>query len=187
MEERELILKLGKKITDRIPVKLGMQKLTVEDPEYYGLAAVVTDEMAEVALAMEVRVPTTPEKIAEKLGRSPEYVEDMFNKMAMIGLLEFNWENPEHTKQWSLPRFIPGCAEYMNMHTEQAEAHPEIGDFFDQMGFLPLKRSRPWCLPEEQGSACMWFRLNRRSHPGRNRPAWNIFPTGWISTTGHMP
>ena len=49
-EERELILKLGKKITDRIPYKLGMEKLTVNDPEYWGLAGVVTDEMAEVAL-----------------------------------------------------------------------------------------------------------------------------------------
>ena len=42
-EERELILKLGKKITDRIPYKLGMEKLTVNDPEYWGLAGVVTD------------------------------------------------------------------------------------------------------------------------------------------------
>ena len=53
-EERELILKLGKKITDRIPYKLGMEKLTVNDPEYWGLAGVVTDEMAEVALCMDV-------------------------------------------------------------------------------------------------------------------------------------
>ena len=48
-EPRELILKLGQKITDRIGVKV-----TVNDPEYWGLAGVVTDEMAEVALAMKV-------------------------------------------------------------------------------------------------------------------------------------
>ena len=53
-EPRELILKLGQKITDRIGVKV-----TVNDPEYWGLAGVVTDEMAEVALAMKVRVPDT--------------------------------------------------------------------------------------------------------------------------------
>lgn len=45
-EPRELILKLGQKITDRIGVKV-----TENDPEYWGLASVVTDEMAEVALA----------------------------------------------------------------------------------------------------------------------------------------
>ena len=44
---RELILKLGKKITDRMDVKLGMTKLDENSPEYYGLASGVTDEMAE--------------------------------------------------------------------------------------------------------------------------------------------
>lgn len=37
-EPRELILKLGQKITDRIGVKV-----TENDPEYWGLAGVVTD------------------------------------------------------------------------------------------------------------------------------------------------
>ena len=36
-EERELILKLGQKITDRIGVKV-----TTKDPEYWGLAGVIT-------------------------------------------------------------------------------------------------------------------------------------------------
>ena len=53
-EERELILKLGQKVTDRIG-----HKVTVDDPEYWGLAGVVTDEMAEVALKMKVRKPMT--------------------------------------------------------------------------------------------------------------------------------
>ena len=39
---RELILKLGQKITDRIG-----HKVTADDPEYWGLACVVTDEMAD--------------------------------------------------------------------------------------------------------------------------------------------
>ena len=53
-EERTLILKLGQMITDRIG-----HKVTVDDPEYWGLACVVTDEMAEVALKMKVRKPMT--------------------------------------------------------------------------------------------------------------------------------
>ena len=136
---RELILQLGKKLTDRATIKLGLEKLDESSPEYYGLAAVVTDEMAEVALQMDVRVPATPEEIAKKMGKSPEYVKDMFDKMSMVGLLEFHYENNGQLKKWVLPRFIPGCAEYMNMHTDQLEAHPEIGRFFDQMGYLPLK------------------------------------------------
>ena len=71
---RELILKLGKKITDRVDVKLGMTQLDETSPEYYGLASVVTDEMAELALAMKVRVPTTPAEIGKKVGKDPVYV-----------------------------------------------------------------------------------------------------------------
>ena len=67
---RELILKLGKKITDRVDVKLGMTQLDETSPEYYGLASVVTDEMAELALAMKVRVPTTPASAAAPITTS---------------------------------------------------------------------------------------------------------------------
>lgn len=67
-EKRELILKLGAKITDRIPVRMGLQKLTTESPEYWGLKEVVIDEMAELALAMDLCVGTTPEKLAKKTG-----------------------------------------------------------------------------------------------------------------------
>ena len=38
---REKIMKLGQMITDRVPAKL--RRLTVEDPEYWGLASIVTD------------------------------------------------------------------------------------------------------------------------------------------------
>ena len=96
---RELILKLGKKITDRVDVKLGMTQLDETSPEYYGLASVVTDEMAELALAMKVRVPTTPAEIGKKVGKDPVYVEQLFDQMSMIGLLEYNWENADHHKQ----------------------------------------------------------------------------------------
>ena len=43
----EEILKLGRKITDVMPHKI--KGLTSDDPEYWGLAAMCTDEMAEIA------------------------------------------------------------------------------------------------------------------------------------------
>lgn len=49
---REPIAKLGKLITDRVPQKLGLKKITREDPEYWGLAAVLSDEEAELALKL---------------------------------------------------------------------------------------------------------------------------------------
>ena len=137
---RELILKLGKKITDRVDVKLGMTQLDETSPEYYGLASVVTDEMAELALAMKVRVPTTPAEMSKKTGKDPVYIEQLFDQMSMIGLLEYNWENADHHKQWVLPIFVPGSAELMNMNLQQVEEHPEIAQFFERMSFLPLTK-----------------------------------------------
>lgn len=137
-QERELILKLGQKITDRIG-----HKVTAEDPEYWGLACVVTDEMAEVALAMKVRKPASAEEIARKCGKSLERTTQLLQEMSVIGLLEYNWENEDHHKQYVLPMFVPGCAEFMNMNKEQVEAHPEIARFFERMSRLPLEKVTP--------------------------------------------
>ena len=52
---REKIIALGKKITDRVPAKI--KGVSGDDPEYWGLAGLVTDEMAEIALKMQVRKP----------------------------------------------------------------------------------------------------------------------------------
>ena len=79
-EERKLILKLGQMITDRVGVKV-----TVEDPEYWGLAEVLTDEMAEVCLSMKVRKPMTLEQIARKSGKDPERVQTSAGHTAYDG------------------------------------------------------------------------------------------------------
>ena len=134
-EERELILKLGQKITDRIG-----HKVTVEDPEYYGLACVVTDEMAEIALKMKVRKPMTLDQVAKATGKSKKYLEPLLQEMSSIGLLEYNWENPSRTKQYVLPMFVPGSAEFFNMKKDQIDTHPELAKFFERMTFLPLEK-----------------------------------------------
>ena len=134
-EERELILKLGQKITDRIG-----HKVTVEDPEYYGLACVVTDEMAEIALKMKVRKPMTLDQVVKATGKSKKYLEPLLQEMSSIGLLEYNWENPSRTKQYVLPMFVPGSAEFFNMKKDQIDAHPELAKFFERMTFLPLEK-----------------------------------------------
>ena len=65
---REKILKLGSMITNRIGLKA-----TADDPEYWGLDALVTDEMADVALKMGVRKPKTLEQLMKltKMERGP--------------------------------------------------------------------------------------------------------------------
>ena len=136
---REPILKLGKMITDRAAIKLGLEKLTADDPEYWGLAAICTDEMAEVALKMGVRKPKTLPELVKITGMDEKYLEELLNKMAFNGVIEYNWENPKHEKQYVLPMFVPGSAEFANMNDTVLEEHPEMGRFFERMSRIPLE------------------------------------------------
>ena len=120
-----------------------MEKLTVNDPEYWGLAGVVTDEMAEVALCMDVRKPITLPKLAKKTKKPEAELEKLLQEMAVVGIIEYNWENPQHEKQYILPMYVPGSAEFMVMNKEQVEKHTEIADFFENMSRLPLEKVTP--------------------------------------------
>lgn len=141
-EPRELILKLGQKITDRIG-----HKVTVDDPEYWGLAGVVTDEMAEVALKMKVRKPMTFKQLLAATGKDEKELEKILHDMSMLGVIEYNWENPAHEKQYVLPMFVPGSAEFTNMNQKRLEEHPELAHFFERMSRLPLEKVTPMVPP----------------------------------------
>ena len=141
---KEKLFKLGKKMTDRVPYKLGLEKLTEDCPEYCGLVNVLDDEMVDIALSMKQRVPMTLEEIAKAAGRSDtKALEDKLQEMSCIGLLEYNWENPQHKKQYLLPLFVPGAAEFFNMRKDFVDEHPEVCDFFERMSRLPLEKVTP--------------------------------------------
>ena len=122
---RKKILKLGRKITDAVKHKI--KGITADDPEYWGLATILTDEMADIALSMDVRVPyTLPQlmkmnKIAEA---DREHFEKVLEEMSYIGLLEFDYgyhydhngrTAPPSEKRYILTMFVPGSAEMFNM------------------------------------------------------------------------
>ena len=144
---REPIAKLGKKITDRIPQKLGLKKITRNDPEYWGLAGVLTDEEAELAVKLGVRKPKTLAEIVKLFGLEEKKCEALLEEMSRKGLLEYNWENPKHEKQYVLPMYVPGCAEFFNMNASILDSNPEMGTFFEHMSRLPLEKITPF-VPE---------------------------------------
>lgn len=144
---REPIAKLGKKITDRIPQKLGLKKITRNDPEYWGLAGVLTDEEAELAVKLGVRKPKTLAEIMKLSGLEEKKCEALLEEMSRKGLLEYNWENPKHEKQYVLPMYVPGCAEFFNMNANILDSNPEMGTFFEHMSRLPLEKITPF-VPE---------------------------------------
>ena len=85
--EREAIVKLAKMITDRVPQKLGMKKITKYDPEYWGLSAMCTDEMAEIALKMGVRKPKTLDQMVKLTGIEKKHLEEVLQQMAVNGVI----------------------------------------------------------------------------------------------------
>ena len=136
---REILFELGKMITDRLPYKYGFKKLTETDPEYILLdVALESDEQAEIMLKMGRRQPKTLEEIARLTGKDPKHVEELLEKAAATGAVEYHWENPEHKKTYYVQQFVPGIAEMTNMVRPQFDAHPEIGEQFNLMTYLPL-------------------------------------------------
>ena len=148
---RENLLKLGAMITNRIGLKT-----TVDDPEYWGLDGVMTDEMVDVALKMGVRKPKTIEQLMKltKMERQP--LQKLLDDMSWLGIIEYNWENldgknPAHEKRYILPLFVPGSAEFLNMRRSQIDEHPEVAAFFERMTMLPLEKITPMVPPGGAG------------------------------------
>ncbi len=142
------LLKLAQKITDRIG-----HKVTADDPEYWGIACLVTDEMADVGLKMKVRQKYTYEQMLKLCKVKPgdeEKFQKLLDEMSHIGILQYDYgdhydkngpiKGAPHVRRYWLPPFVPGSAEYMNMREEYIKEHPELPIFFDRMAFLPLEK-----------------------------------------------
>ncbi len=163
---RENVLKLGSMITNRIGLKA-----TADDPEYWGLAGVMTDEMVDVALKMGVRKPKTTEQLMKLTKMEREPLEKLLTEMAWTGIIEYNWENldgknPKHEKRWVLPLFVPGSAEFLNMRKSQIDEHPEVAAFFERMTMLPLEKITPMVPP---GGAGIGMHVIPWKRPSRQR------------------
>lgn len=152
-QPREKILKLGQKITDVAMHKI--KGITSDDPEYWGLASIVTNEMADVALKMKVRHHYTFAEMAKMNDVKPadeEKFQRLLDEMTYIGLLEYDYGDhydhngrtaPQSERRYCLPLFVPGSAELFNMEegpngNQRLKDHPELASFFERMTFIPL-------------------------------------------------
>ena len=83
---------------------------------------------------------------------SDEEFDALLDKLSYFGMLEYDYGdkytkdgpipgttyNKEDREYW-VPLFVPGSAEYTNMNTELMDRHPELAMFFERMTFLPLE------------------------------------------------
>lgn len=181
---REKILKLARKITDCVDHKiLGV---TVNDPEYWGLACVVTDEMADIALKMKVRHHYTFEDLLAKnpeLGK--EKLQKLLDDMSRIGILEYDYgDNYDHNgpikgakkiRRYTLPMFVPGSAEFTNMIKKQLDDHPELAMFFERMTYLPLTMVTPMVPPGRRGNRYARYPRRESNRDGKRHNGYRAY------------
>lgn len=124
---RPLIMKLATKISVEAKSYTG---ITVHDPEYRILEPVVTDEMAEVALAAKVRKNMTAEEIASRCKKPLEETKRLLWDLAVAGVMRVH-----HADGWDyymLPIWVPGIMEMMVANKEQAEKYPVMAECFEE-------------------------------------------------------
>ena len=80
----------------------------------------------------------------------------LLDKLAYFGMVEFGYGD-KYTKdgplpgttytredrEYWVPMFVPGSAEFTNMNTDLMDRHPELSMFFERMTFLPLEKITP--------------------------------------------
>ena len=154
MTRDQKIAKLGKIITDRKEVMLGLEKVTKDSPEYWGIdcgyqyverryGKDVADDCLDAALKMGKRKPKTFAQMQKLTGYDTEHLKLVLEALCQMSLVEYHKENldgknPQHETRWVLDMFVPGSAEIMVMRPEISPATPQVADFFERMTYLPL-------------------------------------------------
>jgi len=138
MSIRQKIVSLAQKISGTETA------FTENDPEYYALECLVTDDMADLVMHMDLRVPISAKKLSQKSGESLEKTNRMLGEMAKRGVLEATLANGE--LEFILPIYIPGILEYAVTNVKQAEQYPQLGRAFEQLS-LKLLGQDPAMIP----------------------------------------
>lgn len=125
---KKKVLELANKIAAGITG--GIIKVKSTDPEYRILEPVVTDEMAEIALKLEIRKPKTVEVVAAKCGKPAAEVEKVLYQLAMDGVIKL--EEIDGVDKYSLELYVPGVMEYMVDNKENLKKYPVIGECFEE-------------------------------------------------------
>lgn len=115
--------------------KMGSKKgITEEDPRFKLLEKVVTEEMAEVALALEYRVHLKAEEIAKKCGKPVERTRELLWDLAMAGVATVKKEEDGDTFWYET--WVPGIFEMVVNNKENVKKYPQIGKAFDDYGLM---------------------------------------------------
>lgn len=128
----EKVLDLANKISR---TKRGAKnEIKPEDPEYKILEPVVTEEMAEVALHLELRAPKSAEEVAALCGKTVERTKEILWDLAVAGVCLIG-EKDGVDKFW-FEIWVPGHMEMIVNHPDKASIpnFQQIAEAFEAYG-----------------------------------------------------
>lgn len=125
---KKKVLELANKISAGLTG--GVIKVKPTDPEYRILEPVTTDEMAEVALHLEIRKPKSIDNIAKECNRPVDEVEKLLSQMAIDGSIKVEEINGKD--HYFLELYVPGVMEYMVANKENVKKYPVIAECFEE-------------------------------------------------------
>ena len=128
-EKEKMVLKLASIITDRY-VKKFTGTINNRDPEYWMLDMILTKEQVRFLLNFKkTRVPYTIRELARINKMSIKHTKDMVKELCWIGVVEMTREGEDKHKEYNLPIFVPGSAEFMMMQPALTDKFPQLATF----------------------------------------------------------
>jgi hypothetical protein len=152
------------------------QRPDEKSPEYIMFDKLMTDEMVDTVLKMELRVPIYIDEIARRIDKSIEYTAKLINEMAHVGIIEYD-PDENGVDRVQVPVFVPGSMELSAMDYWRTDENPQLAYAFpntyriSRKGFPNIFRLPPaW-------SAC--FPSRKPLKTIRKRHRLNKSPIGW--------
>ena len=108
------------------------RSITYDDPEYYVMENIVTDEMAKVGMFLKIRTPLSAQDISPLCGKTVEETEKHLWDLAYVGCCITNTIDGVN-KYWT-EIWVPGIMEMINNNKGLTSKHPEITIAFDAYG-----------------------------------------------------
>jgi len=132
MEKNVKLLEFCHKVSK---LKMGSKSgFSYDDPRYLLLEKVVTEEMAEVALALEYRVHMTVSEVAKRCQKPVDKTKDLLWDLAMAGVATIKKENNQDYFWYET--WVPGIFEMVVNNKENVRKYPQIARAFDDYGLL---------------------------------------------------
>lgn len=127
-----------------------VNKIDENAPEYYCLAAILTDEEAEVAIAAGLRKECTAEYLAKKLGRPLEEVRNIAETLGWKGIFRVTTDPEDKKDRFYMQIFAPGIMEMIVNNKVILNEHPEVGRAFEEYTRIRMATMSP-LMPDGYG------------------------------------